>query len=245
MSERTLSGQRSIGFHARVMDDTKVCAKAPYVCDYGSHSCSAFIVVCEPEHRLARKTKYLQRAQSTRQAQADVLIDDVKPAENGLCLGHGQRPKSVENLLPIMVGHPQEMLFNYISLFQPSVNAGIRIQDLRIEVCQDEVRLSLSFSSGNLLRGRCDAVGSLGHRISLPTQPEHNDSRGRGHQHAQPCVEKSAACQYQPPSAPIDRTRLAHRPALIEAKPPIHSLISLFAGRNSATGVIREVLEHG
>lgn len=245
MSERTLSGQRSIGFHARVMDDTKVCAEAPYVSDYGGHSYSAFIVVCEPEHRLARKTKYLQRAQSTRQAQADILIDDVKSAENSFCLGHGQRPKSVEILLPIMVGHPQEVLLYDISLHQPSLDAGIRVQDLRVEVCQDEMRLSLSFGSGNLLRGSCDTVGSLGHRISLPSQPEHGDSRGRGDQRAQPCDEQTAACRHQCPSIPIHRTSLAHRPTLVKAKPPIHSLISMFAGRHSATGVIWEVLEHG
>ncbi len=226
---------RPVCLHPSPVHDPQIVTKASSVANYCGNSHAAFIVVLQAKHRIAREPQYLQGAQSTSQPTARFLVNNVESTQEGLCLRHGERAKSIKNLSPRRIVHPEKLGLHRIGLLKPCFDAGIRVQNLRIEVCKDNVRLSRPFGLGNFMGGRGDAVGCTRYGIGLLAKPKNSGSGKSSDQSRKPGYVNRDKGGHNRPCIPIDGAFLAHGPALIEAKPPIHSQIPLGDYWNSAT----------
>lgn len=220
-------GHRPVCLHPSLVHDPQIVTKASNVANYCANSHAAFIVVLQAKHRLAREPQNLQGSQSTSQPATHFLVNDVESTEDGLCLRHSERAKSIKNPSPLRIVHPEKMRLHRIGLLKPSFDAGVRVQNLRIEVCKDQVRLSRPFGLGNFMGGRGDAMGCSRYGIGLLAKPKNSGSGKSSDQSRKPGYVNRDKGGHNRPCIPIDGAHLAHGPALTEAKPPIHSQIPL------------------
>gem|GEM_PF-6690881 len=192
----------------------------------------------------------LRRTQYSREPHSGVRGDRVKSRKHLFQTGPRQISRLVADLLTSRTtSHEQFFCTIEVEHSNQTCQCGSERLQLSAAVSKDYFRLARSLfqrfsallSDRTLLKFLC----SHRQRISLPAKPEDGNRGRRSYDYRNPREQRSRHANQQSPSIPVNNAGFAHRPALIEAKPPIHSLIPLWTGGHSATPMQREEIAHG
>lgn len=150
-----------------------------------------------------------------------------------------QLPGSVVDL-PSEVTAPHKEVFDIVPSKHPGQPSQRGTHDFQLCAAIRKNNLPFAFTViGCLFSAFADIallrfLSSACQQVCLTSKPEDRSSRHSRNQYGQPRQDSGKYCNNNCPGIPVNYTCRPQRPALIEAKPPIHFLIPLWTRRHSA-----------